>query len=140
MTKLLEVIRVWSAPRTGLLSARLSMISVKSHHRARRTPANMNIFIALFIFSLLEVSCNGCATKSSTPPAPPAPPAPSAPAPPSPASPTPPAVAAPGQLNPTSGIRTVTCSGKVRESENIGSVTKIVCDDGMEVRYTKMVE
>ena len=80
------------------------------------------------------MSCNACATKSSTPPAPPAPPAPSAPAPPSPASPTPPAVAAPGQQNPTSGIRTVTCSGKVRESENIGSVTKIVCDDGMEVR------
>ena len=72
----------------------------------------MNIFIALFIFSLLEMSCNGCGC----------------------ASPTPPAVAAPGQQNPTSGIRTVTCSGKVRESENIGSVTKIVCDDGMEVR------
>ena len=131
MTKLLEVIRVWSAPRTGLLSARLSMISVKSHHRARRTPANMNIFIALFIFSLLEMSCNGCASKSSTPPALPPP---TATAQPSPASPSPPAVAAPGQQNPTSGIRTVTCSGKVRESENIGSLTKIVCDDGMEVR------
>ena len=107
------------------------MISVKSHHRARRTPANMNIFIALFIFSLLEMSCNGCASKSSTPPALPPP---TATAQPSPASPSPPAVAAPGQQNPTSGIRTVTCSGKVRESENIGSVTKIVCDDGMEVR------
>ena len=132
---------MWSAPRTGrslAVCSSLEDISVNSstqHHV--RQPANMNIFIALFIFSLLEMSCNACATKSSTPPAPPAPqapPAPSAPAPPSPASPTPPAVAAPGQQNPTSGIRTVTCSGKVRESENIGSVTKIVCDDGMEVR------
>ena len=75
-------------------SARLSMISVKSHHRARRTPANMNIFIALFIFSLLEMSCNGCASKSSTPPALPPP---TATAQPSPASPTTPAVTAPGQ-------------------------------------------
>ena len=86
------------------------------------------------------MSCNACATKSSTPPAPPAPqapqapPAPSAPAPPSPASPTPPDTAILGQQNPTPGSRSVTCSGNVRESENIGSVTKIVCADGMEVR------
>ena len=80
------------------------------------------------------MSCNACATKSSTPPAPPAPPAPSAPAPPSPASPTPPDTVILGQQNPTPGSRSVTCSGNVRESENIGSVTKIVCADGMEVR------
>ena len=80
------------------------------------------------------MSCNACATKSSTPPAPPAPPVPSAPAPPSPASPTPPDTAILGQQNPTPGSRSVTCSGNVRESENIGSVTKIVCADGMEVR------
>merc|ERR1719361_2081951 len=76
----------------------------------------MNIFIALFIFSLLEMSCNACATKSSTPPAPP----------------NPPDTAILGPQNPPPGSRSVTCSGNVRESENIGSVTKIVCADGME--------